>query len=50
MEKHDELSNFMNGVLNDLLNKHSEPKSIELRHIIEESSKKTHKLADLSLH
>jgi hypothetical protein len=50
MKKHDKLPNFMDGIFDDLLDKYSEPQSIELRHIIEESSKKSHKLADLSLH
>ncbi len=50
VKEHYELAKFVDRVLDRLVDDHSEPQSIELRHIIEESSKKAHELADLSLH
>ncbi len=50
MEKPDKLSNLMNRVLYNMLNKHSKPQSIELRHVVEESGEKPHELAHFRLH
>ncbi len=39
----------MYRILDDLFDKHSEPQSVKLRHIVTKSGKKTHKLADHGL-